>query len=181
MAALGAIVLAFSLSFSGHAIAAPRLKPLAVLADSLHVLGASSWLGSLAVVLLVGLPLAGRLAGSQRGPLVAQLINAFSPVALTSAALAASTGLFAAWLHVGRIPNLWGTRYGITLLIKLAILGIVSITGFYNWRVVKPTLGTPEASVHLGRSARVEVVVALLVLLVTAILVATPTSMDMEP
>ena len=117
---------------------------------------------------------------SEEAPMVAELINAFSPVALASAALAVGTGVFAAWLHVGRIPNLWGTRYGVTLLVKLTILGVVGLTGFYNWRFVKPRLGTAEATVHLQRSARVEVAIAVLVLLVTAVLVATPTSMDME-
>ena len=62
---------------------------------------------------------------------------------------------------------------------KLAILGVVALTGFYNWRFVKPRLGTDDATGHLRRSARVEVAVAVLVLLVTAVLVATPTSMDM--
>jgi putative copper export protein len=54
------------------------------------------------------------------------MINAFPPVALASAGIAAVTGVFAGWLHVGTIPNLWGTRYGIIPLIKLAILGIVA-------------------------------------------------------
>ncbi|GAC1652077.1 MAG: hypothetical protein NVS4B3_13780 [Gemmatimonadaceae bacterium] len=180
LASVGAAIVAFSPAFSGHAAAAPKLQPVAVLADGLHVMAASSWLGSLALVLIAGLPAALRLAETDRGPMVAELINAFSPVALTSAALAATTGLFAAWLHVGRVPNLWGTRYGVTLLVKLTILGIVALTGFYNWRFVKPRLGTDGATVHLRRSARVEVVIAAVVLLVTAVLVATPPSMDMQ-
>ncbi len=179
LATLGAVLLAFSPAFSGHASASPKLRALAVVADGLHVMSASSWLGSLALVLIAGLPAAMRLAESDRGPMVSELINAFSPVALASAALAASSGVFAAWLHVGLIPNLWGTRYGITLLVKLTILGAVALTGFYNWRFVKPRLGTEDATMHLRRSARVEVAVAILVLLVTAVLVATPTSMDM--
>lgn len=179
LATVGVVLLALSPAFSGHASAAPKLQTLAVLADWLHVLGASSWLGSLALVLLAGLPAAMELAEKDRGPMVARLINAFSPLALSSAALTVSTGVFAAWLHVGTIPNLWGTRYGITLLIKLAVLGVVAMTGFYNWRVVKPRLGTEVATIHLARSARVEVVIGIVVLLVTAVLVASPTSMDM--
>jgi putative copper export protein/methionine-rich copper-binding protein CopC len=178
LATLGGVFLAFSQPFSGHASSAPKLQALAVLADGLHVLGASSWLGSLTLVMLAGIPAALRLTESERGPMVAELINAFSPVALASAGLATATGVFAAWLHVGTIPNLWGTRYGITLLVKLTVLGVVALTGFYNWRVVKPRLGTDAATQHLVRSARVEVTVAVVVLLITAILVASPTSMD---
>lgn len=178
LATLGGVFLAFSQPFSGHASSVPKLQALAVLADGLHVLGASSWLGSLTLVLLAGLPAALRLTETERGPMVAELINAFSPVALASAGLATATGVFAAWVHVGTIPNLWGTRYGITLLVKLTVLSVVALTGFYNWRVVKPKLGTDAATRHLVRSARVELTVAVVVLLVTAILVASPTSMD---
>jgi copper transport protein len=178
LATCGAVASAFSPAFSGHAASAPTLRALAIVTDGLHVLSASSWLGALTVVLIAGLTAAMRQAPSTRGPLVRSLINAFSPVALASAGLAAATGVFAAWLHVGTIPNIWGTRYGIILLIKLAILGIVALTGFYNWRFVQPRLGTDEATTRLRRSARVEVAVAVIVLLVTAILVATPTAMD---
>ena len=178
LATYGAVAATFSPAFSGHAASAPTLRALAIVSDGLHVLGASSWLGTLAIVLIAGLTAAMRQAPEARGPLVRSLIYAFSPVALASAGVAATTGVFAAWLHVGTIPNLWGTRYGITLLIKLAILGIVALTGFYNWRYVQPRLGTDQATTRLQRSARIEVAVAVLVLLVTAVLVASPTSMD---
>ena len=179
LAALGAVVAAFSPAFSGHAAASPRMRALAMVADGVHVLGASSWLGTLAIVLFVGLTGAQAPSG-MRNAFVRDLIRAFSPVALASAAIAASTGLFAAWIHVGTLPNLWTTRYGLTLLLKLGILGIVAGTGLYNWRVVTPRLGTDDATVLLRRSTRVEVVVALLVLAVTAVLVATPASLDMD-
>ena len=179
IAAIGVVILAFSPAFAGHAASAPSFRTLAVLADALHIMAASGWLGSLTLVLTAGVPAAMALADGERGPMVAALINAFSPVALASAAVVTITGVFAAWLHVGHVPNLWDTRYGVTLLVKLGILGVVALTGFYNWRFVQPTLGTDAATVHLRRSARVEVIVAILVLLVTAVLVATPTSMDM--
>ncbi len=178
LASVGAVACAFSPAFSGHASSAPRFRALAVLADGLHVLAASGWLGTLAVVLMAGIAAARMQSSERRGPLVRSLITAFSPVALFAAGLATVTGVFAAWLHVGTIPNLWGTRYGITLLIKLGVLGVVTLTGFYNWKFVQPRLGTDEATVKLQRSARVEVAVAVLVLLVTAVLVASPTSMD---
>jgi putative copper export protein len=163
---------------SGHAAGTPDWRALAIVSDGVHVLSASSWLGTLAIVLLAGLTAARRQTPEVSGPFVRSLINAFSPVALASAGIAAVTGVFATWLHVGTIPNLWGTRYGITLLVKLAILAVIALTGFYNWRFVQPRLGTDEATIRLERSARVEVAVAVLVLLVTAVLVASPTSMD---
>ena len=63
-------------------------------------------------------------------------------------------------------------------MLKLGILSVVAGTGAYNWLRVKPTLGDVVGARRVRRSARVEVAVALLVLVVTAVLVATPTSMD---
>lgn len=178
LAACGAIAVAFSAALASHASSTPRLRELAIFADGIHVLAASSWLGTLTIMLVAGIPAGMRQSAEHRGSFVRSLVNAFSPVALVSAGLAVVTGVFAAWLHVGTIPNLWGTRYGIMLLIKLAILGVVALTGLYNWRYVQPRLGTDEATRRLHRSARIEVAVAVLVLLVTAVLVASPTSMD---
>lgn len=178
IATLGAVLLAIFPALSGHAAAAPRSPGLAIVADALHVLGASSWLGTLAVLLLAGVPAAVQRGDSQRAAIVADLVNAFHPVALLSASLAALTGIFAAWLHVGRLPSLWGTRYGLTLLVKLAVLSVVALTGAYNWRFVKPALKSDAATTRFRRSASVEVAVTVVVLLVTAILVALPTPVD---
>ncbi|MEO6865362.1 MAG: copper resistance protein CopC, partial [Gemmatimonadaceae bacterium] len=138
---VGAIVLAFTPAFSGHASSTPRLVEIAVVADGLHVLGAGGWLGSLLMVVVAGIPAAMRLGGKERGLAVADLVSAYSPTALAFAGLVAATGVIAAWLHVGSVPALWQTTYGKTLLVKLAILSLVAATGAYNWLRVKPTLG----------------------------------------
>lgn len=180
LAALGAAALAFSPALSGHAASAPRLMPLAVLADGLHIVGAGGWLGSLLLVLVVGIPAAMRLGAGARGPAVADLISAFSPTALVFAGITAATGVFAAWLHLGAVSALWQTPYGKTLLVKLAILSVVAGTGAYNWLRVRPTLGDEKGAARMRRSATVELAVGVLVLVVTAVLVATPTTMDMS-
>ena len=178
LATAGVALAAVSPALSGHAASAPRFGLLAIFADWLHVLAASSWLGTLAVLLLAGLAAAKEGPADERGRFVRSLVMRFSPVALASAGLATVTGVFAAWIHVGTVPNLWGTRYGITLLVKLGVLGVVTLTGFYNWRYVQPRLGTDDATARLRQSASVEVGVAFVVLLITAVLVASPTSMD---
>jgi putative copper export protein len=180
LAGVGAALTALSPALSGHAAAAERFGLLAILADWLHVLGAGSWLGTLAVLLFAGMssPDGTRLG---RGEWVRVLVQRFSPIALVSAAVATITGIFAAWIHVGTIPNLWGTRYGVTLLVKLGLLVGVMLAGAYNWRVVQRRLGPDDAAAQLRRSATVEVVLAVLVLLVTAVLVATPTPLGVGP
>ncbi len=174
MAVIGALALAFSPALSGHAVATPDLAALAVLADGLHVLGAGGWLGSLLVLLVVGIPAAMRREPAERGPSVAALVNAFSPTALFFAGMLLATGVLAAWLHLGTVPMLWNSRYGWTLLIKLGIFSLVFATAAYNFLRVKPRLGDEITVGRLRRLVAIELGVALLVLAVTAVLVATP-------
>lgn len=173
LAALGALGLAFTPALSGHAAGVQDVMALAVLADGLHVLGAGGWLGGLLAVVIGGLPVALRQP-DDRGAAAAALIEAFSPTALFFAGLVVATGVFSAWLHVGEVTALWTTGYGRTLLVKVGVLSLVFGTGAYNWLRVKPTLGSPAAAGRLRRSATVELAIAVLVLAVTAVLVATP-------
>lgn len=174
---IAAFALAFTPAVASHAAASPRFRSVAMVFDGVHVTGAAGWLGSLVLVLAAGIPAALALREDRRGPVVADLINAFSPTALVFAGLVASTGLFAAWLHIGGFAELWEARYGKLLLAKLAVLSIVALTGAYNWLRVKPTLGTGEGAARVRRSATVEVTIAIIVLAITAVLVATPPPM----
>lgn len=180
LAGLGVLALALTPALSGHAAATPERTGLAIIADTLHVIGAGGWLGSLLVVLVAGLPVAMRLPDEERGAAVADLFNAFSPTAVAFAGIVASTGIFAASLHMNEISALWQSEYGRTLLLKLAFLSAVAGTGAYNWRRVKPTLGTAAATTAVQRSARIELLAGVLVIAVTAVLVATPTPMDLH-
>jgi putative copper export protein len=56
----------------------------------------------------------------------------------------------------------------------LIIVAVVFALGAWNWRRQRPTLGTEDAALALRRSAKGELVAAVLVLTVTAILVSLP-------
>lgn len=169
-----ALLLAFTPAFAGHAIAAERLVALAVVSDGLHILGAAGWLGTLAVMLIVGITAALATVEDQ-GALAADLVTSFSPVALACAGLAGVTGVLSAWIHTDQLADLWSTPYGRVLLLKLGILTIVAASGAYNWRRVLPRLGDRVGAARVSKSATLEVLVAVLVLFVTAVLVALPT------
>ena len=180
VATLGAVAVAFSPALSGHAASSPHFSSLAVLSDGLHVMGAGGWLGSLFFVIAVGVPAALSLESDQRSSAVADIVNVFSPTALMFAGVVAVTGVFAGWLHIGSIRGVVETTYGRTLIVKLGILLLVAATGAYNWLRVKPGLGKPEGIIRLKKTASAEVLIAVLVLAVTAVLVATPTAIDEE-
>jgi putative copper export protein/methionine-rich copper-binding protein CopC len=180
LAAAGVVALAFTPALAGHAVAVPGNPALAILADGLHVVGAGGWLGSLLAVLLVGIPAALRLDAEARGAAVAALVNAFSPTALFFAALVTVTGVVSATFHLGSVADLWRSDYGRVLLLKVGVLALVFGTGAYNWLRVRPALGDARGASRLRRSAGAELAVGAAVLLVTAVLVATPPPMDAE-
>jgi len=178
--ALGAVALAFTPGLASHAASAPRFSVLAMVADGLHVLGAGGWIGSLAAVALAGFPAARTLPEGERGAALSDLIHAFSPTALVFAGIVATTGVFAAWLHVGSVTALWMTAYGQLLLAKLAVLSLMTGTGAFNWLRVKPALRSVPVVNRIRRTASMELLIGVVVLIITAVLVATPAGADMQ-
>jgi copper transport protein len=167
-------VLALASAMSGHAAALEESAPVAVALDALHVLAASTWLGGLATLVIVGLRAAVALP-APAGRAAGALVNAFSPVALLSGTLVVLTGSAQAVLQLGSLAELTGSTYGRVLLIKLALVLLALGAGAFNWRRVRPRFEREDATAMLRRSGRVELAVALGILLVTAILVAVPT------
>jgi putative copper export protein/methionine-rich copper-binding protein CopC len=174
MAAVAALLLAITPAMSGHAAAMTGTAgTVAIIMDTLHVLAAGGWLGTLLIVLLAGIPAALREGAETRGDVVAHLIRAFSPAAMLFAALLVATGLVAVYLHSDSLAALINSRYGTLLFIKLAVFGLVLGAGAWNYLKVRPALGTDRATASLRRSAALELGAAALVLLLTAMLVAT--------
>lgn len=174
LAAGGAGMLLLSLALSSHAMSVPFNRPLAVSVDFVHTGAAAAWMGALALI----------LAGTRGQPdgtvLLAAQLRAFSPVAIVSVGLLLFMGIVLSGYHVHEIPALWESRYGRTLLLKIGVaLGVLGI-GLRNWRRGLPAIGTgpsapdPAATASVRRAATLEVALAAVVLLVTAVLVATP-------
>jgi putative copper export protein len=146
-------------------------------ANGIHVIAASTWLGTLAVMLFAGIRRLVRTPadGTSRARAAANLINAFTPVALTAASVLVLSGVTTAWLHLKHLSNLWVTDYGRALIVKLCLVAAVVTMGWWNWKRVKPSLSDADESVaHLNRSASIEVALAALVLAATAVLVSLP-------
>lgn len=144
--------------------------------NAVHVLAASTWLGTLLVLTIVGIRGVAKsnATGDQRARVVADLVNSFSPLALTCAAIVAITGVTTAWLHLKRLSALWTTSYGIALIVKLSLVLIVVVLGAWNWRRVRPSLGDEGSEHTIRRSATMELTFAALVLVATSVLVSLP-------
>ncbi len=164
-------------------ILAAVLQPLATArgfsgrVNAVHILAASTWLGTLTVMLFSGIRALVRApaGGLARERTAAGIVNAFTPVALTAATIVAITGITTAWLNVKHLPNLWKTEYGIALIVKLCFVLAVVVMGWWNWKKVKPSLTAGDQSVaRLNRSATTEVMLGAIVIAITAVLVSLP-------
>jgi len=144
------------------------------LVNPVHQLLASLWLGTLAIVVFVGMSAVLRGPPSLRGRVVAEMVNGFSPLALTCGPLLVLSGVVTALRHLNPFSSLWSTPYGFALLIKLCLVAVVFTLGAWNWRRQRPQLGSEEAAGLIRRSSVRELAVATLVLVVTAVLVSLP-------
>jgi putative copper export protein len=169
---LGALLLVWTLPLTGHAVEYRWGATAGVALQGLHVAGGAGWLGTLAVLVAASYPaLRGR---PDREATLAQLVGGFSPLALTGAGMVAVAGVLLSLSTVASWGALWRTTYGITLLIKLALLGGILLLGYHNWQRVRPALGAAPGAARLARSASMELALGTLLLAVTAVLVALP-------
>ena len=155
-------------AFTGHAAGDNPLRALLLAADVVIV-------GCRSVDRRArGRPLP-RVAPRRRGPdrAFSTLVPAFSRVAVAAVAAVVLTGSLAGWAHLSGFSALVDTAYGRTLGLKVALVAIVLALGATNFRILTPKLGTDDGVRALKRAATVELLVAQVVLLVTAVLVRT--------
>jgi copper transport protein len=146
---------------------------IAIQADWLHLAAAALWGGEL-VCLVVILRGAGRAAREQ---LAQVLVPRFSAVAGVCVVVLVLTGLYAAWLHIGALPDFVVTTYGQALGVKLLLVILILTLGALNRFVFVPRLmaRVPQNALHrLLRSMGGELTAAAGVLLAVAILTSVP-------
>lgn len=170
-ASAAALALSAFPALTGHA-SGGDLSGLTVPADVAHVLAMGSWVGTLAVVLL--LDRGRRQSATNEAAVLADLIPRFSPMAMASVAVLVLSGTVGTWVHLDGPRALLETAYGRWLLLKLALVAGVLLLGAINFRGLLPRLGEEAGAGAMRRSATREVALALVVLAVTAILVRTP-------
>ena len=163
LAAAGAWI---TLPLTGHAASFESSLPH--LAQVAHGIGAGLWVGTLAAIVAVALPLHREPRGPGR---FADLVRRFSPMALAVVATIALSGVVTGVFYLASVDALWATPYGRALLLKVALFLATGAVGAYNWRRLTPRLGDASGPGRLLRSARLELLLAAAVLLVTAVLV----------
>ena len=132
-----------------------------------HLLGTGLWLGTL---LMLALSTWAFWRDDSRSPtLLRTMLESFTPVALSGAALAIATGLFISAEHVWPVGRFVRSGYGVTLMVKVAIVAIIGILGWINWRRLRPAADLPHKRRQLRRAVIAELAIGFgLVLAATA-------------
>jgi copper transport protein len=188
LAGLLSVALLTVQALGGHAAGITPNTTLAVVADGLHLLAASLWVGGLLALVVGLLPLVRRRAGQAE---FAMLVRAgwrpFSRLAAFSVGLLLATGLYNTGRQVASIDAFLTTLYGQALLTKIGLMLAVSLFGLLNAILLHPRLAAPVARL-LGRppgwsplSLRrlptlvvAEVCLGMLVFLTTGLVTASP-------
>lgn len=150
-------------------------RSLIVVADLGHLLAGAFWIGGI-LGLLLFLAETRPAGGEQRtDPLVAaEVVLRFSRLAFWSVLLLAVSGIVMGVLIVGTFEALATTGYGLTLLLKLAIVAPVIAIAVHNRRWLLPAiLDKPTARLKwrtLHRTLAYEAALLIVVLLITGFL-----------
>jgi len=135
-----AVCLPLLLTFSLQSHAAGNANPFVpVLADWIHMIAVSVWVGGL-FSFLGGMWLARKLDPEPRTRLTSLLIPHFTVLAMTSVGVLVLTGTYATILRVGDIAALLSSTYGHALLIKLALAAPMLALGAINFLFTTPSM-----------------------------------------
>jgi copper transport protein len=161
-----ALGLASGLSLSGHQAADRGSSAATELADWIHLSAALLWVGGLAVLALCVWPLARELRRAA--------FLRFSRLATVLIAALLGAGIYLSVVRLPAVDDLWTTRYGQVLLVKIGLVSFALLWGAFHHFVARPALASAEPSrwpTRLGRSLLGESSIAMAILLVAAILV----------
>ncbi|WP_405908240.1 copper resistance protein CopC [Streptomyces sp. NBC_00828] len=171
---VGALAVAFGLlrtaGMAGHNSEGSE-PTWGAIADFVHLLGASVWIGGLAMLTVAVLPR--RRAGE-----LAAVVPGYSRLAAVSVTGIVAAGLVLAWQVVGSYDALLHSSYGHLLLIKTAVLAAVLLAAYASRQWVRTRLdlavllrGDAATVRPFGYSVAVETGLVLVVLVVTSLLV----------
>ena len=166
LAWVGAFGVAAALPITGHAYG----DVLAWTAQSVHIVAAGIWVGTLVVVLLMPLGFGGTSRGEATS-IRRYWLRAFAPLAIAGASLLVASGALLAVRYVPSWETLWTVPYGQILLVKVGLSLFVLGCGAAN--SVTMHFRPDSHTAPLPRRVMAEVVFAVLVLAATGVLTST--------
>jgi copper resistance protein D len=162
LAVVGAAAAATSFAWVGHARAADYAA--ASYLSGIHVLAVAFWLGALAPLSILTRHREPRRLGA--------VAERFGRIAMAVVSVLLAAGIGVLWVLLGSVSELWASDYGRIACAKIALVACLLALAAWNKLGLVPdiTAGDTLAVRRLRHSIRAELVVAGLILLVTAAL-----------
>jgi copper transport protein len=177
-----------SQALGAHAAATPIWTSFTIALDWLHLAAMAVWLGGLALIAMVVPAVVAARPEHERPQLLGSIVSRFSSVAVWCVGLLVLTGLYQSWVHVGQTDGLWRTSYGVTLLVKLGLVGPLLVLAAVNLFTVRPGLAVAAAAPArraakrvTGLARRLRLAVRGEVLLAAGVLLATGVLTNLPP
>ncbi|MEY2465025.1 MAG: copper transport protein [Acidimicrobiaceae bacterium] len=153
---------------------------LAMTTDITHVWAAAAWFGG--IVLLVLALRARRAADADKDNAIAtgRVVARFSRIATVAVIVVSVAGLTLAWTEVRVVKALTSTTYGWLIVAKVLAVAVIAAFGAYNHFRLVPALeqAPKKAGMALRRTVKLEALVMVGVLAITAVLVNTTPARD---
>jgi putative copper resistance protein D len=156
------------LALQGHASHGTILKYSLIV----HVIAVSLWVGGLGTLLMHV-----RAEPAQ----LAVAVPRFSTLALGCYIAIAASGTVAVWNLLGSVPALWGSRYGVLVMLKATALITLGILGWWHRRHTVGQIRASEEDGGRARRAFIRLAGAEIVIMVIAVAIAVTLSRTASP
>lgn len=122
-----------------HAAAQAGSRLVPIITQVAHITTPALWMGVLLHIFVARRLLMGD-AGADHVKFLAAVVEKFSPFALIVTSLLGLSGIMSAVRYIPSIRALFESPYGLTLLVKMALLTPAIYAGYVNFRKIRPAL-----------------------------------------
>jgi putative copper resistance protein D len=169
-AAIGLMGSAVALS---HAVSRMDHRVVLTAFTALHHLGTAAWIGAMPFLLIT-------LKRTEEIAVARRVVSRFSRMAMVAAAVLLGAGIGLAWFYVASPSGLYGTNYGVLVMVKSCLLLLILMLGAANWYVAREVERAPlRLLMRLRRFAEVELALGLTAILAAAALTSQAPAADM--
>jgi len=171
--ATAALTLVGATLMTSHAYARLDDRALLLACTGAHHLAVSAWVGGLPYLFIT------IARGGEDAALGAA--RRFSKIAMASVALLVISGFALSTQYIGSWSGLYGTSYGIMLVAKIIMLGLMLALGGTNFLLLRGKAGLRAvARLAVRRSVEVEIAIGITTILAAASMTSQPPAIDLS-
>ncbi|MBV8828981.1 MAG: CopD family protein [Acidobacteriaceae bacterium] len=169
-----ALVLLAAEVCTSHAAARVDNQLILIILTAIHQCATGAWIGGLPYLLLT-------LRDPQQADVTLQVARRFSRLSMVSVGLLFGAGIGLSIFYIGSPAAIYGTNYGLMVIAKVFLFGVVLSLGAMNFQVIK-TLKRGDTSwiLRLRRIGEAEIGIGITVVLAAASLTSQPPGADLR-